>query len=85
MLKRIAIFALILALVYVSLGIAFHIGWKAAADACRTARIAQGEFVEPNEILGGAIGLAFSVTFWPVYAAANMRLDGTPFATPCTH
>lgn len=85
MLRRIAIFALILVLVYVALGVAFHVKWKAAADACRAARLAQGEFVEPDEVFGGPIGLAFDVIFWPVYAAANVRLDGTPFATPCTH
>jgi hypothetical protein len=44
----------------------------------------QGEFVEP-EVFGGMVGLAFDVAFWPVYGAANIRLDGTPFATPCTH
>ena len=84
-LRRLVIFALILLIVYVSLGVAFHVGWKAAAAACREERIAQGEFVEPNEVFGGPIGLAFDVTFWPVYAAANVRLDETPFATPCTH
>lgn len=85
MLKRIAIPALILLLSYSTLGLGFHIKWKAAAAACREERIARAEFVEPNEVLGGVIGLAFDVTFWPVYAAANLRLDGTPFATPCTH
>lgn len=85
MLKRIAILVLILLLSYVVLGIGFHIQWKAAQAACREARIARGEFVEPTEVLGGVIGLAFDVSFWPVYASANMRLDSTPFATPCTH
>ncbi len=85
MLKRIVISVLILLLIYATLGTAFHVKWKAAAAACREARIAQGEFVESNEVFGGPIGLAFDIVFWPVYAAANLRLDGTPFATPCTH
>jgi hypothetical protein len=46
--------------------------------------MAQGEFVEP-EVFGNVLGLAFDVAYWPVYSAANIRLDGTPFATPCTH
>jgi hypothetical protein len=46
--------------------------------------MAQGEFAEP-EVLGNALGLAFDVTWWPVYAAANIYHDGTPFATLCTH
>jgi hypothetical protein len=58
--------------------------WRSALTDCRDARTARGEFVEP-EVFGGVIGLAFDVTFWPVYAAANIRLDGTPFATPCIH
>lgn len=85
MLKRIWLIALVLLLIYAALGVGFHVKWKAAQTACREAMIARGEFVEPDEVFGGVIGLAFTVTYWPVYAAANMRLDGTPFATPCTH
>ncbi len=84
MLKRIATFALILVLIYVGLGVGFHVEWKSALTACRDARTAQGEFVEP-EVFSNFIGLAFDVVFWPVYSAANIRLDGTPFSTPCTH
>jgi hypothetical protein len=84
MLKRIAIFVLIIVLIYIGLGVGFHIEWKSALAACRNARSAQGEFVEP-EVFPGFIGLAFDGVFWPIYAAANVRLDGTPFATPCTH
>lgn len=83
-LKKIAIAVLILILIYVALGVGFHVRWKAAQDTCREIRAARGEFVEP-EVFGGAIGFFFDVTYWPVYAAANMHLDGTPFATPCTH
>jgi len=82
--RKIASVLLIIALVYLGLGLGFHLGWKSAQEACREARIAQGEFVEP-EVFGGALGLAFDVTYWPVYAAANIHHDGTPFATPCTH
>jgi len=82
--RKIAFVLLILILVYLLLGLGFHFAWKSALGACREAQIAQGEFVEP-EVFGNALGLAFDVTFWPVYVAANLRLDRTPFATPCTH
>ena len=82
--RRVAYVFLILALVYLALGLGFHLTWKSALEACREARVAQGEFVEP-EVFGNALGLAFDVTFWPVYARANIHHDGTPFATPCTH
>lgn len=75
---------LVLALVYLGLGLGFHFTWKHALAACREARMARGEFVEP-EVFGNVLGLAFDVTFWPVYAWANLYHDGTPFATPCTH
>jgi hypothetical protein len=78
--------ALLLAviLLYLIIGLGFHLKWKSALTACSEARKARGEFVEP-EVLGGPLGLAFDMTFWPVYAWANMTRDGTPFATPCTH
>jgi hypothetical protein len=84
MLKRIATVSLISVLIYSGIGVGFHVGWKRAQAACQDALMAQGEFVEP-EMFSGVIGLAFDVAFWPVYAAANIRLDGTPFASPCTH
>ena len=82
--RKIVLVLLMLALVYLAFGLGFHFAWKSALAACEEARIAQGEFVEP-EVFGNVIGLAFDVTFWPMYVAANVRLDGTPFATPCTH
>jgi hypothetical protein len=82
--RKIASVLLIVALIYPGLGLGFHFKWKSVQGACREARMAQGEFVEP-EVFGGALGLAFDVTYWPVYAAANVYHDGTPFATPCTH
>jgi len=82
--SRLLLVLLILALIYVALGVGFHIKWKSALATCREAQLASGEFVEP-EVFGGALGLAFDVTFWPVYSWANIYHDGTPFATPCTH
>ena len=82
--RRLAFVLLALVLLYLALGLGFHFKWKSDLEECRALRRAQGEFVEP-EVLGGVIGLAFDVTMWPVYAAANMYHDGTPFATPCTH
>lgn len=75
---------LAVALVYLALGLGFHLTWKQALDACREARMARGEFVEP-EVFGNILGLFFDVTYWPVYVWANLYHDGTPLATPCTH
>ncbi len=75
---------LALLLVYLCLGLGFHFKWQSALAACREARLARGEFVDP-EVFGGVLTLAFDVTFWPVYSWANFYHDGTPFATPCTH
>jgi hypothetical protein len=82
--SRLLLIVLAFTLIYLGLGLAFHVGWKGALAACREAQIARGEFVEP-EVFGNALGLAFDLTFWPVYAQANIHLDGTPFSTPCTH
>lgn len=75
---------LVLTLIYVGLGLGFHVMWKSELAACRDARIARGEFAEP-EVFWAPLALAFDVTFWPVYAWANIYHDGTPFASPCTH
>jgi hypothetical protein len=71
-------------LVYAGLGLGFHFMWKSELEACRQERTARGEFVEP-EVFWAPLALAFDVTYWPVYAWANIYHDGTPFATPCTH
>lgn len=82
--SRLLFVLLAVALVYLVLGLGFHFAWKHALDACREARLARGEFVEP-EVFGNILGLFFDVTYWPVYMWANLYHDGTPFATPCTH
>ena len=82
--RKIVFILLIFALVYLGLGLGFHLKWKSALAACREERMAQGEFVEP-EVFGNILGLAFDVTFWPVYSRANIYHDGTLFATTCTH
>lgn len=75
---------LVVVLVYVAVGLGFHFMWKSELDACRQERMARGEFVEP-EVFWAPLALAFDVTYWPVYAWANIYHDGTPFASPCTH
>jgi hypothetical protein len=82
--SRFLLILLITTLFYLGLGLGFHLAWKSALTACKEAKMARGEFVEP-EVFGGILGLAFDVTFWPVYSWANIYHDGTPFATPCTH
>jgi hypothetical protein len=81
---KIAYALFVFALVYLLLGIGFHIKWKSALDTCREAQMAKGEFVEP-EVFGNALGMFFDVTYWPVYSWANIYHFGSPFATPCTH
>lgn len=75
--------ALAAIVLYVGVGMAFQVGWSRAVEACRAMRAARGEFVEPG--FSPVVTVLFNVPFWPVYAAANMYHDGTPFATPCTH
>ena len=82
--SRLLLVVMVLALVYVGLGVGFHVKWHRALADCREAQAAGGEFVEP-EVFGGALGLALDVAFWPVYARANVHHWGTPFATPCNH
>lgn len=82
--RKIVYLFLVIVLLYLGLGLGFHILWKRALEDCRELRMSQGEFVEP-EVFGNFIGVAFDLTFWPVYASANIYHDGTPLATPCTH
>ena len=79
--KRMAAWLLIAALIYLGLGLGFHIKWKGTLEACRAERQARGEFVEPKVL--PLPGIFFDVTSWPVYVRANLRHAGTPFATPC--
>lgn len=81
--KIVSVF-LVLVLVYLGLGLGFHFISKSALAACREAQRTQGQFVEP-EVFVGVVALAFNVTFWPVYAWANIYHYGTPFSTPCVH
>lgn len=82
--RYLAVALLFLILVYGGVGLGFHFRWRSALEECREVRRARGEFVEPP-VFAEPIALAFDVSFWPVYAAANIYHDGTPFATPCTH
>lgn len=82
--SRILLVLLVIVLIYVALGLGFHVMWKSQLEACRQERMARGEFVEP-EVFWAPLALAFDVTYWPVYAWANIYHDGTPFASPCTH
>lgn len=82
--RQIAYVLLIFALVYLGLGLGFHIKWESALDTCRETRLARGEFVEP-EVFGNALGAIFDITYWPVYSWANIYHFGNPFATPCIH
>jgi len=82
--SRLLLILLVLILIYLGLGLGFHFKWKSELAACREMRIARGEFVE-TEVFWAPLALTFDVTFWPVYAWANIYHDGTLFATPCTH
>ena len=82
MIRKIGAALVLAGLIYLALGLAFHIKWKAELRACREARRAQGAFVEPEVF--PVLGVFFDMTAWPVYAWANIYHHGTPFATPCT-
>jgi hypothetical protein len=82
--KRVAVVLVVLISLYLLLGLGFYIGWKQAQEACRAEMMARGEFVEP-EVFSEPLALAFTLTWWPVFAWANYYHDGTIFATPCTH
>lgn len=84
MVRKLLLALCALIVVYVGIGLAFHLKWESALAACRERRVAQGEFVEP-EVFGGVLRVVFGVTNWPVYAWANIYHFGTPFATPCDH
>ncbi|MFZ3069677.1 MAG: hypothetical protein WA110_00945 [Anaerolineaceae bacterium] len=81
--KLLTILVIIVA-VYLVIGVGFHAIWQTKLDACREARIVQGETVDP-EVLGGALGFVLDVTGWPYHMSGNMKLSGSPFSTPCTH
>jgi len=82
--SKLLLIILAFTIAYSGLGLGLHFKWKSELTTCREARKARGEFVEP-EVFWSPLALAFDVTFWPVYAWANIHHDGTPFATPCTH
>jgi hypothetical protein len=82
--RKIVYILLVMVLVYFGIGIGFHFKWKSALDTCREARMAQGEYVEP-EVFGNALGAIFDITYWPVYARANLYHFDNTFATPCSY
>ncbi len=82
MVRRSFLTLLVLGVLYLSIGLAFHLKGQRVWASCQAMRAARGEFVEP-QVFGGALGLVFDVAFWPVYAWANIYHAGTPFVTPC--
>jgi len=83
MIRKVFTALLIPVVIYLGIGLAFHIKWKSELEACREVRRSQGEFVEPEVF--PVVGILFDMTWWPVYAWANVYHYGTPFATPCIH
>ncbi|WP_157042574.1 hypothetical protein [Roseiflexus castenholzii] len=81
--KRLVYAVIILALIYASVGLSLHFKWKSDWKACKELKASKGEFVEPREVFGGIIGLAFDVSAWPMYTLANIYHFGTPFP-PCS-
>lgn len=74
----------LVALIYVAIGLIFHVTWQHVLTECRQIRMARSEWVEP-EVFSGALALFFDVTNWPFYAWANWYHFGTVLATPCNH
>jgi len=80
--RRFAAVLATLALVYAATGLAFHVAWKLGRDACDELRRAQGAFVEPEVF--PVLGIAITMTWWPVYAWANVYHSNELFPTPCS-
>lgn len=75
---------LVVLVIYIGLGLVFHLGWEAAQAECRHVQASRGVFVEPPAFTW-PLRLVFDLTYWPIYAWANLYHDGVLFATPCTH
>ncbi len=84
MVRKILYLLLIIALVYLMVGVGFHLAWKSALQDCREFRLAQGEFVEPV-VFPGILGAIIDILNWPVYTWANLYHFGNAFSTPCDH
>lgn len=82
--RKILLAVLILVVLYLGTGLAFHFKWENELAACREMRAAQGEFVEPP-VFSSFIRLSFQVIWWPFYVRANLLHFGDAFSTPCGH
>ncbi len=84
MTRKLGMIVISIVVIYVSFGLYFHVRWTDELADCDRVLRERGEFVEPP-VFPTPLALMFDVTYWPVYSAANIYHDGTPFATPCTH
>lgn len=82
--RKISFLLLLITLVYLLLGIGFHVAWKSALDGCQEYRLTQGEFVEP-EVFPGILGAIIDIVNWPFFTWANLHHFGNVFETPCDH
>lgn len=82
--RKIVYAFLVFVLIYLLLGIGFHLTWKSVLNACREERTARGEYVE-TKVFGNVLGFFYDMTWWPLYSWANIQHFGTQFSTPCTH
>mgnify|MGYP001411184415 CR=1 FL=1 len=58
--SRILLVLLVIVLVYLALGLGFHVMWKSELEACTQERMARGEFVE-HEVFWAPLALALSL------------------------
>ena len=79
--KKVALVLLLLVVLYLSVGVWFHVQEKRHWNACREQRIAKGEFVEPE--MYPVLGVVFDMTYWPVYMWANKYNFGSVFGKEC--
>ena len=82
--RKILLAVLILVVLYLGTGLAFHLKWENELAACREMRAARGEFVEPP-VFSSFIRLSFQVIWWPFYVRENLLHFGDAFSTPCGH
>ncbi len=79
--KKISVILLLLIILYLSIGVWFHIQENRYWNLCREERLKRGEFVEPE--VYPVIGVLFDVSYWPVYMLANKYNFGSIFGRKC--
>ncbi len=79
--RKVSVILLLFIILYLSVGVWFHIQEKHYWNLCNKERLEKGEFVEPE--VYPVIGVLFDVSYWPVYMWANKYNFGSIFGRKC--